>query len=91
MDQGFRENRTALDGIFFCTYKDGCNLLSNQFGGGGHIVVGQKMDSVFHVLDSECQTNTHAKGTMIVNIKDRKIIHDDPLALGKSFSLDCGS
>mmetsp|Transcript_6255 Transcript_6255/g.13035 ORF Transcript_6255/g.13035 Transcript_6255/m.13035 type:complete len:328 (-) Transcript_6255:21-1004(-) len=58
-------------------FHNGSHFLANQLGGCLDIIIGQKVKIVLNVLQSERQSNSHTKGTVVVDVKSRKDFRDN--------------
>lgn len=69
------------------TYKNGSNLLSDELGRGGNVIVPQEMNIVFDVHNSQRKTDTDTERAVIINIDNGELITDDARTLRERSSL----
>ena len=66
------------------THKDGSNLLPDELGWRGNVIVGKEMNIVLDIHNSQSKTNTNAEGTVIVDINDGQLVANDAWSLNEA-------
>ena len=69
------------------TYKDGSDLLSDELGWGGNVIVPQEMNIVLDIHNSQRKTDTDTERAVVVHIDDGELITDDARSLCERSSL----
>ena len=71
--------------VFRFPFENGSQFLANQRRGSRGIVVGEKVQAVFNVFETQSESNTDTKGAVIIGVQCGQVVEDD------SFRPDKGS